>query len=327
MPGGAREKPFVKLFLSCNERYTKAMQRYINDFLEYLEIEKNRSPKTLENYRRYLMHFSAFARISDPGAITPELVRTYRLHLHRMEGGSGGRLKVNTQTYYLIALRSFLKFLQKRDVKTLASEKIELGKLRERELDFLEQAEMERLLEAPEGSDITTLRDRAMLETLFSTGLRVSELCSLNRKNINLDKGEFAVLGKGGKLRVVFLSDRAKDALKAYDNVRTDMDDALFVRHDIKQNTRDDLRLTPRSIQRMIKKYAAKAGVVKKVTPHQLRHFFATDLLQGGADIRSVQAMLGHASITTTQIYTHYTDSKLKEIHKKFHDTKREGGK
>lgn len=301
------------------------MQKHIDDFLEYLEIEKNRSPKTLENYRRYLMHFAAFARISDPGAITQELVRTYRLHLHRREGGSGGRLKANTQMYYLIALRSFLKFLQKRDVKTLAPEKIELGKLRERELDFLEQAEMERLLKAPEGSDIATLRDRAMLETLFSTGLRVSELCSLNRKNINLDKGEFAVLGKGGKLRVVFLSDRAKDALKAYANARTDMDDALFVRHDIKQNTRDDLRLTPRSIQRMIKKYAAKAGVVKKVTPHQLRHFFATDLLQGGADIRSVQAMLGHASITTTQIYTHYTDSKLKEIHKKFHDTKREG--
>lgn len=299
------------------------MQKHINDFLEYLEIEKNRSPKTLENYRRYLLHFASFSKISDPGAITPDLVRSYRLHLHRKEGGGGARLKANTQTYYLIALRSFLKYLQKRDVQTMAPEKIELGKLRERELDFLEQAEMERLLNAPEGNDIIALRDRAMLETLFSTGLRVSELCSLDRKNINYATGEFAVLGKGGKLRVVFLSDRAQDALKAYDDAREDIDDALFVRHDIRQNARADLRLTPRSVQRMIKKYAVKAGVVKKVTPHQLRHFFATDLLQGGADIRSVQAMLGHASITTTQIYTHYTDSKLKEIHKKFHDRNR----
>lgn len=301
------------------------MQKYIDDFLEYLEIEKNRSPKTLENYRRYLMYFAAFAHIGDPAKITSDLVRGYRLHLHRKEGSDGARLKANTQTYYLIALRSFLKYLQKRDVKTLAPEKIELGKIREREIDFLKQDEMDRLLAAPEGNDITALRDRAMLETLFSTGLRVSELCSLDRKSINLNTGEFAVLGKGGKLRVVFLSDRAKDALKAYDGAREDIDDALFVRHDIKQNTKDDLRLTPRSIQRMIKKYAVKAGVVKKVTPHQLRHFFATDLLQGGADIRSVQAMLGHASITTTQIYTHYTDSKLKEIHKKFHDKNRLG--
>ena len=302
------------------------MKKFIDDFLEYCEIEKNRSPKTLENYRRYLVHFADFAHITHPSEITAEMVRQYRLALHRFTDARGARLKMNTQMYYLIALRSFLKFLHKRDIQTLAPEKIELGKVREREIDFLDPDEMNRLLGAPDGGDISAVRDRAMLETLFSTGLRVSELCALNRSSINLKTGEFGIIGKGGKLRIVFLSDRAKDVLERYVKERTDIDDALFVSHGngAERNT-SVTRLTPRSVQRMIKKHAAKAGIIKKVTPHQLRHFFATDLLQGGADIRSVQAMLGHASITTTQIYTHYTDSRLKETHKKFHDTKRAG--
>lgn len=300
------------------------MKKFIDDFLEYCEIEKNRSPKTLENYRRYLVHFADFAKVKHPSDITAEMVRQYRIALHRTTDARGARLKMNTQMYYLIAVRSFLKFLHKRDIETLAPEKIELGKVREREIDFLEPDEMNRLLTAPEGGDVSAVRDRAILETLFSTGLRVSELCALNRTSINLKTGEFGIVGKGGKLRIVFLSDRAKGALEAYIQERTDIDDALFVSHgNSAEKNISVTRLTPRSVQRMIKKYAAKAGIIKKVTPHQLRHFFATDLLQGGADIRSVQAMLGHSSITTTQIYTHYTDSRLKEIHKKFHDKKR----
>jgi len=289
------------------------MNRYLDDFLEYLEIEKNRSQKTLENYRRYLSEFFMFAKIAKPGRITADAARNFHLYLNRKG------LKKNTQAYYLVALRSFLKFLAKRDIKTLSPEKVELGKIPERELTFLEEDEIQCLLKAPEGDDIVSLRDRAILETLFSTGLRVSELTGLDRKKINIERGEFAVRGKGSKLRVVFLSDSAKAALSRYLDKRTDVENALFIRHRLKQEKVSGLRLTPRSIQRMIKKYAVKAGIVNKVTPHMLRHGFATDLLQGGADIRSVQAMLGHQSIATTQLYTHYTDKHLKEIHKKFH--------
>lgn len=289
------------------------MEKHIDDFLEYLEIEKNRSQKTLENYRRYLKEFFMFTKILEPSRITAEAARNFHLHLNR------AGLKKNTQAYYLVALRSFLKFLAKRDIKTLSAEKVELGKVPERELTFLEGEEITRLLEAPSGSDIASVRDRAILETLFSTGLRVSELTGLDREKINIERGEFAVRGKGSKLRVVFLSESAKEALSAYVEKRTDMEAALFIRHRLKQEKASGLRLTPRSIQRIIKKYAAKAGIVNKVTPHMLRHGFATDLLQGGADIRSVQVMLGHQSIATTQLYTHYTDKHLKEIHKKFH--------
>ncbi|HEY4519369.1 MAG TPA: site-specific tyrosine recombinase/integron integrase [Candidatus Paceibacterota bacterium] len=302
----------------------------INDFLEHMEIEKNRAQKTLENYRRYLLHFSAFARVKNPSEITAELVRQYRVRLNRTQDRSGNTLKKNTQAYYLIALRSFLKYLAKRNINSLAAEKIELGKVPERKLEFLDADELERLLTAPskalreggtapEGGDISAWRGRAILETLFSTGLRVSELCSLNRDNVNIERGEFAVRGKGSKLRVVFLSDSAKDALKKYLAERRDIHEALFVGHHGNLNKKESARLTPRSVQRLIKKYAVMAGVIKKVSPHQLRHSFATDLLQNGADIRSVQAMLGHANITTTQIYTHYTDKHLKEIHKKYH--------
>ena len=291
----------------------------INDFLEHMEIEKNRAQKTLENYRRYLLHFSAFARVKNPSEITAELVRQYRVRLNRTQDRSGNTLKKNTQAYYLIALRSFLKYLAKRNINSLAAEKIELGKIPERKLEFLDPDELKRLLNAPQGGDISAWRDRAILETLFSTGLRVSELCSLNRDNVNIERGEFAVRGKGSKLRVVFLSDSAKDALKKYLAERSDIHEALFVGHHGSPNKKESARLTPGWVQRLIKKYAVAAGVIKKVSPHQLRHSFATDLLQNGADIRSVQAMLGHANITTTQIYTHYTDKHLKEIHKKYH--------
>jgi len=298
------------------------MNQKINEFLEYLEIEKNRSAKTLENYGRYLRHFANFAKLSKPEDITEELVRKYRLHLNRMTNEKGELLKKNTQSYYIIALRSFLKFLAKRDIKTLNAEKVELGKVPERELEFLSPQELERLLSAPNKSDLSSLRDKAILETLFSTGLRVSELCHLNIENVNLEKGEFAVLGKGSKWRVVFLSDSAKEAIKNYLRERKDIEKALFIRHNADPAKQSGLRLTPRSVERMVQKYAVAAGVVKKVTPHKLRHSFATDLLQNGADIRAVQSMLGHSSITTTQIYTHYTDQKLKEVHEKYHGKK-----
>jgi len=319
------------------------IKQAINNFLEHLEIEKNRSQKTLENYQRYLLHFSAFTKIKNPSEITAELVRQYRMRLNRAQDSAGNTLKKNTQAYYLIALRSFLKYLAKRNINSLAAEKIELGKIPERKLEFLDADELERLLAAPaglsakalasaealregraapKGCEISALRDRAILETLFSTGLRVSELCSLNRDNVNIERGEFAVRGKGSKLRVVFLSDSAKDALKKYLAERSDIHEALFVGHHGSLKKKESARLTPRSVQRMIKKYAVAAGVIKKVSPHQLRHSFATDLLQNGADIRSVQVMLGHANITTTQIYTHYTDKHLKEIHKKYHSKK-----
>ena len=298
------------------------IKQAINNFLEHLEIEKNRSQKTLENYQRYLLHFSAFAKIKNPSEITAELVRQYRVRLNRAQDSAGNTLKKNTQAYYLIALRSFLKYLAKRNINSLAAEKIELGKIPERKLEFLDADELERLLAAPKGGEISALRDRAILETLFSTGLRVSELCSLNRDNVNIERGEFAVRGKGSKLRVGFLSDSAKDALKKYLAERSDIHEALFVGHHGSLKKKESARLTPRSVQRMIKKYAVAAGVIKKVSPHQLRHSFATDLLQNGADIRSVQVMLGHANITTTQIYTHYTDKHLKEIHKKYHSKK-----
>ncbi len=313
------------------------IHRYLDDFLEYLEIEKNRSQKTLENYRRYVVRFFDFANIQFPADITDAAVRRYRIYLNRVRNAKGETLKKNTQAYHSIALRSFLKFLAKRDVPTLAAEKIELPKSQEREIEFLDDKELQRLLDAPAsggGDVIICLRDKAILETLFSTGLRVSELCALKIQNVNMDTREFAVRGKGGKLRIVFLSAVAAEALKAYLVKREDIHEALFIAHHKtkrilspagKQNTKtlsDSEHLTPRSVQRLIKKYAAMAGIIKKVTPHQLRHFFATDLLRNGADIRSVQTMLGHASIVTTQIYTHYTDKRLKEIHEKYHDLK-----
>ncbi len=274
------------------------MQKYLREFLEHLEIEKNRSQKTIQNYEFYLNRFFSWLQKKE---IDLENVRKFRLWLNRQTDKKGSSLKANTQNYHLIALRSFLKYLAKRDISTLSAEKIELGKMPDREVDFLEGDDLERLLNAP-----TKPRDKAIIELFFSTGLRVSELANLQREQINLEKDEFTIRGKGEKLRVVFLSDEAKSALKNYLEKRNSMDPRLFP-------------ITPRSIERMIKKYALSVGITKVVTPHTLRHSFATDLLQNGADIRSVQSMLGHASITTTQIYTHISDKHLKEIHKKFH--------
>jgi site-specific recombinase XerD len=239
--------------------------------------------------------------------------------LNRQEG-VGGSMKKRTQNYYLIALRAFLKFLRKRDIPGISPERIELAKLPERSLDLITSAELERLLKAAEGPEEKSLRDKAILELFFSTGLRVSELCSLDN-DLDLSRDEFSIRGKGEKVRVVFLSDAAKTAVKNYLKARKDMGEALFV--NVARGKGKSARLTPRSIELMIKQYAAKAGITKKVTPHVLRHSFATDLLQNGADIRSVQQLLGHASINTTQIYTHVTDSHLREIHKKFHGMNR----
>jgi site-specific recombinase XerD len=293
------------------------------EFLEYLEIEKNRSQLTIRNYDHYLDRFLDWAMVRSPKDITSDLVRKFRLYLNRYKDSKGKNLKKATQDYYVIALRGFLKYLAKQDIKTLASEKVELGKTQDREVEFLEAEEVKRLLESVGTQNFVSLRDKAILELLFSTGLRVSEIANLNKENINLKSGEFSVRGKGGKIRLVFISDSAKDAIINYIKKRKDLDLALFI-HFKKAGSKDScsLRLTPRSIQRIVKKYAIKAGIVKKVTPHTLRHSFATDLLMNGADIRSVQSMLGHSSITTTQIYTHITNKHLKDIHKKFHSKK-----
>ena len=290
------------------------------EFLEYLEIEKNRSQLTIRNYDHYLDRFLNWAMVRGPEDITSDLVRKFRLYLNRYKDDKGRNLKKVTQDYYVIALRGFLKYLAKQDIKTLASEKVELGKSEEREVEFLELEEVQRLIGSVGNENFRSLRDKAILELLFSTGLRVSELSSLNRDSVNLKSGEFSIRGKGGKIRLVFVSDSAKNAIINYIKQRKDIDPALFV-HFKKVGNKNfcSLRLTPRSIQRIVKKYAIKAGIVKKVTPHTLRHSFATDLLMNGADIRSVQSMLGHSSITTTQIYTHITNRHLKDIHKKFH--------
>lgn len=301
----------------------------ISQFLEHLEIERNRSQKTVENYRHYLKRFISWAKIERPENITLELVRKYRLFLNRWRDIDGKSLKKITQNYHIIGLRSFLKYLAKRDIKSLAAEKIELAKTGSRQVEVLDSDELERLLSAPQGESFRVLRDRAILELLFSTGLRVSELTNLNRDSVNLKKGEFSVRGKGDKVRVVFLSERAKRALESWLKKRIDIDEALFIQIKNRKYEKEvdkkasSLRLTPRSIQRIVKYYATKAGLAKKVTPHSIRHSFATDLLVNGADIRSVQAMLGHASITTTQVYTHITNEQLYKVHKAFHGKKK----
>ena len=299
------------------------LQTLKRQFFEHLEIEKGRSLKTVENYERYLERFLQFAKVTDPKDITDDMVREFRLWLNRQPSGVkiGGRaetLKKKTQNYYLIALRSFLKYLRKRGIDSLSPERIDLAKVAERDLDLISGSDLERLLSAPDTSELKGLRDRAILELFFSTGLRLSELASLSR-DLDLNKDEFSVRGKGEKVRVVFLSDTAKMAVRAYLAARKDMDDALFVQTG-KTMRGTDARLTPRSIERMVKHYATKAGISKKVTPHVIRHSFATDLLSNGADIRSVQMMLGHSNIATTQIYTHVTDKQLRDVHKKFHN-------
>ncbi|PJE75593.1 hypothetical protein COV04_04170 [Candidatus Uhrbacteria bacterium CG10_big_fil_rev_8_21_14_0_10_48_11] len=314
------------------------LERYRKEFLEYLEIEKNRSLATIRNYGFYLERFNVWAdehKVSSTGQISAELMRQYRLWLNRFTDEHGDVLKKNTQNYHLIALRSFLKYLAKRDVKSLAPEKIELMKMPDRSIAFLSSDELERLLDAPTNvkqPKIVQLRDQAILATLFSTGLRVSELAGLKTEQVNLrDKKtdaltEFSVRGKGSKVRVVFLSADARQRLRDYLDARYDTAPYLFVRHDrakTKQTERDrnegGAPLTPRSVERTVTRYAKVAGITKKVSPHTLRHSFATDLLINGADLRSVQSLLGHASVTTTQIYTHLTDQQLKKVHEQFH--------
>lgn len=293
----------------------------IKDYLDYLEIEKNRSIKTRENYERYLRSFIASEKIKTPQDITIEAVKQFRLKMAR-ETMDGVPLKKSTQSYYVIAIRNFLKYLIKQDLEVLSPEKIELPKATMRQIEMIDGAELERLLAAPQGDNLRALRDRAILHTLFSTGLRVAELCRLSRY-IDLVKGEITVRGKGDKLRLVFLSDDAKELLKKYLDKRGDTDEALFV--SIKKSKKQEImgRIQSRTVQRLIQYYGRKAGIVgKRLTPHSLRHCFATDLLSNGADLRSVQELLGHSSISTTQIYTHITNKALKEVHRAFHSRK-----
>ena len=312
-----------------------SIYKSIINFLEHLEIEKGRSILTVKNYDHYLQNFAHFAKeknIESPEKIDMELVKSYRINLNRSEIGK------KTQNYYLIALRSFLKFLAKNDIKTLAAEKVELAKTDETQITFLDTEELESLIAKPDLTTVQGRRDRAILDLLFSTGLRVSELCSLKKTDINLERSEFSIKGKGGKVRVVFLDHESKISLQRYLTSRSDKSDYLFISYghtnsDIQLKTNPstlnpktsppapslDAPMTPRSVQRMIHKYALKAGITKEVTPHTMRHSFATDLLMGGADIRSVQTLLGHSSITTTQIYTHVTDQHLQDVHDAFH--------
>lgn len=313
------------------------IQKLITDFLEHLEIEKGYSQLTIRNYHFYLNRFLLQSDISSPPEITSDIVHQYRLWLSRLKNPRGGELSKATQNYHLIALRVFLKYLLKQDIETLSPEKIELIKTPERIVSFLEGKDLENFLDAPltiKQNDIIKFRDKAILELLFSTGLRVSELCSLQKEDINMDKSEFSIYGKGSKYRIVFLSNQAKHWLKKYLEMRTDIEPSLFIRHDraAKKTVKDkkkmwkksaSIGLTPRSVQRLVKKYVKIAGVTKKITTHSIRHSFATDLLSSGAGIRAVQELLGHKNITTTQIYTHVTDQRLKEIYEAFHDKKR----
>jgi site-specific recombinase XerD len=313
------------------------LEDLINEFLEYCEVEKGHSELTVRNYTHYLSRFLEFLRKEKrkenpkTGDITTETVRKYRLYLNRLSNDMGENLKKITQNYHMIALRAFLKYLSKRDIPCLAPEKIELGNATKKTLTFLEITEVELLLEAPikfaNSNQMIALRDKAIIETLFSTGMRVSELTNLDIDQTNLERGEFLVRGKGDKERIVFLSDTARDTISDYLGKRTDNHKPLFIHvgginDDIEEG--EFMRLTPRSVQRIIKKYAKLAGIVKDVTPHVLRHSFATDLLINGADVRSVQEMLGHSSITTTQIYTHITNRQLREVHKAFHGRKQD---
>ncbi len=294
----------------------------IIEFLEYLEIEQNRSQKTISNYHHYLMRLIECAGDITVDKISTETVRKWRLWLNRLENEQKNDISTTTQNYHLIALRSFLKFCSKRNITSLPPEKIELARVKRKQVTFLNQDELEALFAQPDVNTKIGLRDRTILELLFSGGLRVSELVSLEKAHVSTKRREFTVRGKGQKDRPIFMSEGAAFWIDQYLQQRSDSSPALFIRYggSKEQDTSGDfLRLTPRSVQRIILHYAKLAGITKKVTPHTLRHSFATDLLMNGADIRSVQTMLGHSDISTTQIYTHVTDPHLKEVHKKFH--------
>lgn len=302
------------------------MATYLSDtiieFLEYLEIEQNRSQKTIANYHHYLMRLVEFAGDLEVSNITTETVRKWRLWLNRYKDLGGDNISITTQNYHLIALRSFLKFCAKRDIESLPPEKIELARTKRKQVTFLNADELEALFAQPDTETSIGLRDRTILELLFSGGLRVSELVNLNKDHVSTKRKEFSVRGKGQKDRPIFMSEAAAYWIDEYLKKRADSSPALFIRYGGAKEadtSGDYLRLTPRSVQRIIARYAKLAGITKKVSPHTLRHSFATDLLMNGADIRSVQTMLGHSDISTTQIYTHVTDTHLKEVHKKFH--------
>ncbi len=311
-----------------NSSKMSPLERAIIDFLEYLEVDRGLAKMTLRNYGFFLRRFASFARergVNKPETISKLLVHQFRLHLNRLPSRGADNIKKNTQNYHLIALRTFLKYLIKNDVKTLEPDKIELAKQMPRQVEFLEGSDLEKILEAPLQEKIESkqgLRDKALLETLFSTGLRVSELAKLKIDDISLSKPEFTVRGKGSKVRLVFLSETARHWIKKYLDSRHDTNPHLFVGQS-KINEGSDKPLTSRSIERLVGRYARLAGIMKKVTPHTLRHSYATDLLLNGADIRSVQAMLGHSSITTTQVYTHITDNQLRDVYQAFHGRQR----
>ncbi len=302
------------------------IDKYIDDFLIYIEVERNLSPLTIRNYELYLKRFSSWLKLNNNNIsitkISIKLIRLYRLYLNRYVDNHGMPLKKITQSYYIIALRSFLKWLILQDYKVLSPEKIELPKAESRSLKFLNSDQVSLLLAQPYLSTEKDLRDKAILEVLFSTGLRVSELVSLNRDQVNLKTREFGVIGKGRKSRIIFLSQRATKWLEKYLNERIDDWRPVFIRYsrDINESHKGEkMRLTTRSIQRIVKKYVKKAKLPVDATTHTLRHSFATDMLQHGADIRSVQEFLGHKNIATTQIYTHVTNKQLKDVHAKFH--------
>ena len=295
-----------------------AIKKYKQQYLEYLEIERNLSKVTIANYDRYLQRFLSWAQIENPSDITKEFVRKYRLYINNLTDEHNQPIKPITQNYHLIALRNFLLYLEKENIQSLPPSHIELAKVQQREVEFLRKDELQRLLAAPleEKNSFIRARDRAILEVLFSTGLRVSELCQLDKTTVDLQAREFSVRGKGGKIRPVFLSSEACTTIEAYLSERTDDDPALFIRQ---KGGGNSLRLTSRSVQRIIQKWALICGISKRITPHVLRHSFATDLLKSGADLRSVQSLLGHSNISTTQIYTHVTDKALRETHESFH--------
>lgn len=303
------------------------LSELIMDFVEYVEVDRGRSLRTAENYHLYLDRFVEFAGDITVDKITDEMVRQYRRWLNRYVDEQGRSLQVVTQNYHLVALRNFLKYCAIRDIPTLAPVKVMLPKVEHKQVSFLLAEEVARLFDAIDPDSDNALRDRAILELLFSGGLRVSELCNLDRDRINTKRREFVVRGKGNKDRPIFISQRAADAVASYLASRIDDLPPLFLNNSRNTPKANQVtnereinlrRITPRSVQRLVKKYASLAGITKHVSPHTLRHSFATDLLMNGADLRSVQSMLGHSSIATTQIYTHVTDPHLKEVHDKF---------
>lgn len=304
--------------------YNMYMSELLREFIEHLEVEGGRSARTAENYTLYLERFVEFTNDITVDKITSETVRKYRLWLNRYKNGGGDELATITQSYHLIALRGFLGYLSKRDIVSLSPDKIELPKTARKQVTFLDYEEISRLLDQIDIGNEVGLRDRAIIELLFSSGLRVSELVNLNRDHINTKRREFMVRGKGQKDRPIFISQSAAEHVDNYVAKRTDSLPPLFLsysRNNVVSNSGDYRRLTARSIQRIINTYARLAGITKHVSPHTMRHSFATDLLMNGADLRSVQSMLGHSNISTTQIYTHVTDQHLKEIYEKFHSS------